>query len=243
MMFGLEFALHADGTAVRQCGMAPFEDGDGAATRVLQFERCVVVASVRGGFLQVGNIAPQRDVPVIKTRRAGDNRMDGGLGCVGSTPREQDQKGGAGKQLGLVAQHRLVPLIRSRAPCPSPIAEELCDIDLYDLLQNSATGRAAAEVTDFGSGWAHWRRGAAFVEATGKPEWSPASRWNSLLLLVAFRVRRLGTLICVLRVLLGLRRVLLALDVVIPAMRFSRSAMGLRGKFMMFRCSVVFVLH
>jgi len=62
MMFGLEYTVHADLIAVRQCGVAPSEDVDGtAAAWVLQFERCVVVAAMRGGLLHPEGCALQRD--------------------------------------------------------------------------------------------------------------------------------------------------------------------------------------
>jgi hypothetical protein len=61
--------------------------------------------------------------------------------------------------------------------------------------------------------------------------------------LVAFGIRRLGMLICILRVLLGLGRVLLALDIVIPAEVFSSGPMGFCRGFVMFRRLVVCVFH
>jgi hypothetical protein len=64
-----------------------------------------------------------------------------------------------------------------------------------------------------------------------------------LLLLDAFRIRRLGLFVCILRVLLGLGRVLLALGVVILAVRLGRGAMGLRRVFVMLGSLVVCVFH
>jgi hypothetical protein len=61
--------------------------------------------------------------------------------------------------------------------------------------------------------------------------------------LVAFGIRDLGMLTCVLRILLGLGRVLLTLGVVIPAVRLGGGAMGLRCGLVMFRRFVVFVFH
>src|ERR1700759_3483864 len=65
----------------------------------------------------------------------------------------------------------------------------------------------------------------------------------SLLLLCAFRMRRLGMLVCILGVLLSLVRVLFALGVVILAVRFGSGAMGLRRSFVMFCRLVVGVFH
>jgi hypothetical protein len=50
-------------------------------------------------------------------------------------------------------------------------------------------------------------------------------------------------LVCVLRVLLGLGRVLLAFGMVILAVKVGSGAMGLCRGFVMFRRSVVCVLH
>jgi hypothetical protein len=62
-------------------------------------------------------------------------------------------------------------------------------------------------------------------------------------LLSAFGVRRLGMLVCILCVLLGLSRVLFALGVVILAVRLGSGAVGLRGSLVMFRRLVVGVFH
>jgi hypothetical protein len=69
------------------------------------------------------------------------------------------------------------------------------------------------------------------------------SRWKSLLLLGAFRMRRLGMLACILCVLLSLGCVLFALGVVILAVRLRSGAMGLRRGFVMLRRLVVGVFH
>lgn len=61
--------------------------------------------------------------------------------------------------------------------------------------------------------------------------------------MVAFGIRGLGMLSCVLRVLLGLGRVLLSLGVVVPVVRLGGGAMGLRGGLVMFRRFVVFFFH
>lgn len=59
----------------------------------------------------------------------------------------------------------------------------------------------------------------------------------------AFRIRCLGMLGCVLRVLLGLGRVLLALGMVVLAVSFGGGTVGLRRGLVMFRRLVVFVFH
>jgi hypothetical protein len=64
-----------------------------------------------------------------------------------------------------------------------------------------------------------------------------------LLLLGAFRIRRLGMLVCVLRVLLGLGCVFFALGMVILAVRLGRCTVGLCSRFVMFRRFVVFIFH
>jgi hypothetical protein len=64
-----------------------------------------------------------------------------------------------------------------------------------------------------------------------------------LLLLGAFAVRRLGMLVCVLGMLLGLGRVLLTLGVVISAMVFGSGPMRLRRSFVMLGRLIVCVFH
>ena len=64
-----------------------------------------------------------------------------------------------------------------------------------------------------------------------------------LLLLGASRIRCLGMLVGVLRVLLGLGCMLLTFGMVIPVVGFGSSAMGLRCGFVMFRRLVVRVFH
>jgi hypothetical protein len=63
------------------------------------------------------------------------------------------------------------------------------------------------------------------------------------MLLAAFSIRGFGMLVCALRVLLGLGRVLLTLGVVVLAVRLGSGAMGLRRRLVMFRRFVVFVFH
>jgi hypothetical protein len=75
--------------------------------------------------------------------------------------------------------------------------------------------------------------------APGSRRIGQASRWKSLLLLFAFRMRRLGMLACILCVLLSLGRVLFALGVVILTVRLGSGAMGLRRRLVMFRRLVV----
>jgi hypothetical protein len=76
--------------------------------------------------------------------------------------------------------------------------------------------------------------------ATGRLTWWQASRWTSLLLLLgAFRIRRLGLLVGVLRMLLRLGGVFLAFGMVIPAVRLRGGAMGLCGGLVKFRGLVV----
>ena len=60
-----------------------------------------------------------------------------------------------------------------------------------------------------------------------------------LLLLHAFRIRRLGLLVGVLRVLLGLGRMLFSLGMITPAVGFRCGTMGLRCGLVMFRRFVV----
>ena len=64
-----------------------------------------------------------------------------------------------------------------------------------------------------------------------------------LFLLGAFRIRGLGLFVCVLRVLLGLGRMLLALGMVVLAVSVGGGAMGLRRGLVMLRSLVVFVFH
>jgi hypothetical protein len=64
-----------------------------------------------------------------------------------------------------------------------------------------------------------------------------------LLLLGALGLRRLGMLVCILRVLLGLGRMFLALGVVVAAVSRGCGAMRLCRGFVMFRSRVVCVLH
>jgi hypothetical protein len=64
-----------------------------------------------------------------------------------------------------------------------------------------------------------------------------------LLLLGALGLRRLGMLACILRVLLGLVRIFLALDVVILAVSLGSGTMRLCRGLVMFRRLVVCVLH
>ena len=64
-----------------------------------------------------------------------------------------------------------------------------------------------------------------------------------LFLLSAFRIRRLGMLVGVLRMLLGLSRVFLALGMVVPAVRLGGSAMGLCCGLVEFRRLIVCVFH
>jgi hypothetical protein len=106
-MFGLEYTVHADLIAVRQCGVAPSEDVDGtAAAWVLQFERCVVVAAMRGGLLHPEGCALQRDALVIEVRRLLDNRTDGDVGSIGRHRHEQPQSRRSDEQSCLAAAHR-----------------------------------------------------------------------------------------------------------------------------------------
>jgi hypothetical protein len=65
----------------------------------------------------------------------------------------------------------------------------------------------------------------------------------NLLLLLALLVRGLRVIACVLRMLLGLRRMFLALCMVILAVRISGSAMRLRCRFVMLGRLVVRVFH
>ncbi|HEX3504698.1 MAG TPA: hypothetical protein VHU22_15015, partial [Xanthobacteraceae bacterium] len=67
--------------------------------------------------------------------------------------------------------------------------------------------------------------------------------WESLFLLGAFRIRRLGMLARALCVLLGLGRVLLALDMVVLAVSFGGGTMRLCRGLVMLRRLVVFVFH
>jgi len=64
-----------------------------------------------------------------------------------------------------------------------------------------------------------------------------------LFLLGAFRIRCLGKLACILRVLLGLGRVLFALGMVVLAVSFGGGTMGLRRGLVMFRRLVVCIFH
>ena len=66
---------------------------------------------------------------------------------------------------------------------------------------------------------------------------------EALLLLHAFRIRRLGLLVGVLRVLLGLGRMLFSLGMITPAVGFRCGTMGLRCGLVMFRRFVVCVFH
>jgi len=59
----------------------------------------------------------------------------------------------------------------------------------------------------------------------------------------AFGIRRLGMLVCVLGVLLGLSRVLLTLAMIILAVRVGSGAVGLCRGLVMFRRLVVRVFH
>jgi hypothetical protein len=59
----------------------------------------------------------------------------------------------------------------------------------------------------------------------------------------AFGVRRLGILVCVLRVLLGFASVLLTLGMIILAVRVGSGTMGLCRRFVMFRRLIVCVFH
>jgi hypothetical protein len=77
----------------------------------------------------------------------------------------------------------------------------------------------------------------------GKPAQSSASRWKTSLLLGAFGMRRLGMLVCVLRVLLSLSRMLLTLGVLILAVSVGSGAMRFCRGFVMLRCLVVCVFH
>jgi hypothetical protein len=64
-----------------------------------------------------------------------------------------------------------------------------------------------------------------------------------LLLLGAFCIRRFGMLIRILRMLLGLGSVLFTFGMVILAVSFGGSPMGLCSGFVMFRRLVVFIFH
>jgi hypothetical protein len=64
-----------------------------------------------------------------------------------------------------------------------------------------------------------------------------------LFLLGAFRIRRLGMLVCVLRVLLSLGRVLLALGMVVLAVSVGGGTMRLCRGLVMFRSLIVCVFH
>ena len=66
---------------------------------------------------------------------------------------------------------------------------------------------------------------------------------NVLFLLGAFRIRCLGMLACVLRVLLSLGRVLLALGMVVLTVSFCGGTMRLCRGLVMFRCLIVCVFH
>jgi hypothetical protein len=81
------------------------------------------------------------------------------------------------------------------------------------------------------------REGSPDLALTASP------RWKLLALLSTFAVRRLGMLACVLRVLLGLGGVLLALGMVVLAVRFGNGTMGLCCGFVRFRRLVVRVFH
>jgi hypothetical protein len=94
--------------------------------------------------------------------------------------------------------------------------------------------RAVSMSRNCARNYINWREADAYEQL-------PAG--NRLLLLDAFRIRRLGLLVCILRVLLGLGRVLLALGVVILAVRLGRGAMGLRRVFVMLGSLVVCVFH
>jgi hypothetical protein len=66
---------------------------------------------------------------------------------------------------------------------------------------------------------------------------------QQLFLLGALGLRGLGMLVCILRVLLGLVRMLLALGVVVAVVSRGCGAMRLCRGFVMFRCLVVCVFH
>jgi hypothetical protein len=89
------------------------------------------------------------------------------------------------------------------------------------------------------------RSRASHAEAfpAGEAGATPASPQKSLLLLVAFCMRRLGMFLCGLRLLPGLGRMLLALGMVILFVRIGGGAVGLRGRLVMFRRRVVCVFQ
>jgi hypothetical protein len=185
--FGLEYAVHADLIAVLQCGAAPSEDVDGtAAAGVLQFERCVVVAAMRGGLLHPEGRALQRDVLVIEVRKLLDNQTDGNISAPFAATDVSSPK-----VVAPTSNRALQQRIVSPPKLPSPLADGISAYFAASRQQVHKHVNAASTLADSGlltdHGLGHyimrslWQKTVQLLQRKAAENLKPSHHFNASL--------------------------------------------------------------